>query len=50
MAKPLPHLHVSWIHAVNTFLEFLLIWIPIKMLAANYEGRSGMASAVLHVL
>jgi hypothetical protein len=45
-----PHLHVSWIHAINTLLELLLVWIPVKLIAAHYEGRSAAASAVLHVL
>jgi len=44
------HVHASAITALLTFLEFLLIWIPVKMLAANYEGRSALASAVLNVL
>lgn len=41
---------VSIIHAVLTLLEFMIVWIPIKILAANYEGRSALASGVLHVL
>lgn len=45
-----PHLHVSWIHAFMTLLEILIVWIPIKILAARYEGSSGFASATLHVL
>lgn len=44
------HLHVSLIHALITFLEFLLVWIPVKIVAANFEGRSALASGVLHVL
>jgi hypothetical protein len=44
------HVHASAITALLTFLEFLIIWIPVKMIAANYEGRSAMASAVLNVL
>lgn len=44
------HLHVSVLHALITFLEFLLVWIPVKMIAANFEGRSALASGVLHVL
>lgn len=44
------HLHVSLIHALLTFLEFLLAWIPVKIVAANFEGRSALASGVLHVL
>lgn len=44
------HLHVSFIHAFCTFLELLLAWIPVKLLAANFEDRSALAAAVLHVL
>lgn len=44
------HLHVSVLHAFMTLLEFLLAWIPIKIVAANFEGRSALASATLHVL
>lgn len=44
------HLHASVIAALFTVLEFLIGWIPIKMIAANYEGRSALASGVLNVL
>lgn len=44
------HLHASVIAAFLTFLEFLIAWIPVKMIAANFEGRSALASAVLNVL
>jgi hypothetical protein len=44
------HIHASVIAAVLTVLEFLIAWIPIKLLAANFEGRSALASAVLNVL
>lgn len=44
------HIHASVITAFLTLLEFLIAWIPIKMLAANFEGRSALASAVLNVL
>ena len=44
------HLHVSFVHALLTVLEFLIAWIPIKLVAANFEGRSALASGVLHVL
>lgn len=44
------HLHISFIHALCTFIEVLLAWIPIKLLAANFEDRSSLAGAVLHVL
>lgn len=44
------HLHVSLIHCLVTVLEFLLAWIPIKIIAANFTGRSGLADGVLHVL
>lgn len=44
------HLHISLVHAFLTFLEFLIAWIPVKLVAANFEGRSALASGVLHVL
>lgn len=44
------HLHISFIHAFMTFLEFLIAWIPVKLIAANFEGRSALASGVLNVL
>lgn len=44
------HLHISMLHAFMTFLEFLIAWIPVKIVAANFEGRHPLASAVLHVL
>lgn len=44
------HLHVSFIHAFITFLEFLIAWIPVKIVAAQFEGRSALASGVLNVL
>jgi hypothetical protein len=44
------HLHVSFIHALLTVLEFLIAWIPIKIVAARYEGQSALASGVLNVL
>lgn len=44
------HLHVSMVQAFMTFLEFLIAWIPVKLIAANFEGRSALASGVLHVL
>ncbi len=44
------HLHASVLAAIFTVLEFLIAWIPIKMIAARYEGRSALASGVLNVL
>lgn len=44
------HLHVSFIHALCTFLEVLLAWIPMKLVAARYSDSSPLASAVLHVM
>lgn len=44
------HLHVSVIHALCTFLEFLLVWIPVKLIAARYAGSNSLASATLYVL
>lgn len=44
------HIHASVITALLTFLEFMIAWIPVKILAARFEGRSALASAVLNVL
>jgi hypothetical protein len=44
------HLHISFLHAFCTFLEFILAWIPVKLVAASFEDRSALASAVLRVL
>jgi hypothetical protein len=44
------HIHASVVTALFTALEFLIAWIPIKIIAALYEGRSALASAVLNVL
>jgi hypothetical protein len=43
-------LHISLLSAMLTLLEFLLAWIPIKILAAQYAGRSSLADSVLTVL
>lgn len=45
-----PHLHASALACILTFLEFMIIWIPFKLLCANFEGRSALASAGLNVL
>lgn len=44
------HLHVSALQVFTAFLAFLLAWIPVKIVAAHFEDRSALASAVLHVL
>jgi hypothetical protein len=44
------HLHASLWAAFLTFLELMIALIPIKIIAARYEGRSALASAVLNVL
>jgi hypothetical protein len=43
-------LHISLLSALLTVLEFLLAWIPIKIVAAQYAGRSGLADSILTVL
>ncbi len=44
------HVHASVLAGLFTLLEFLIAWIPVKMIAARYEGRSALASGVLNVL
>lgn len=46
----MPHLHISALHVLCTFLELLLAWIPVKIIAAHFESRSALAAATLHVL
>lgn len=43
-------LHISLLSAVLTVLEFLLAWIPIKIVAAQFAGRSPLADSILTVL
>lgn len=45
-----PHIHASVLAAIFTLLEFLMLWIPFKTVAAYFEGRSALASTVLNVL
>jgi len=44
------HIHASLIAAIMTFLEWLIAVIPVKFVAAHFEGRSALASGVLNVL
>lgn len=44
------HVHLSFAHAFVTFLEILLVLIPVKMIAANFVDRSNLAAAVFGVL
>lgn len=44
------HIHASIVAALFTVLEFLIAWIPIKIIAARYQGRSALANGVLNVL
>jgi hypothetical protein len=43
-------LHISLLSCLLTVLEFLLAWIPIKIVAAQYAGRSALADSILTVL
>jgi hypothetical protein len=43
-------LHISLLSALLTVMEFLLAWIPIKIVAAQYAGRSALADSILTVL
>jgi hypothetical protein len=42
--------NISVLACLLTLLEFLLAWIPIKLVAAQYAGQSVLADAVLTVL
>lgn len=43
-------LRISFLSMFLTMLEFLLAWIPIKIVAAQYAGRNSLADAILTVL
>jgi hypothetical protein len=43
-------LHISFLSCLLTVLEFLLAWIPIKIVAAQFAGRSSTADSILLVL
>lgn len=43
-------LHISLLSALLTVMEFLLAWIPIKIVAAQFAGRSALADSILTVL
>jgi hypothetical protein len=43
-------LHISFLSALLTLLEFLLAWIPIKIVAAQYAGQNSLADSILTVL
>jgi hypothetical protein len=43
-------LHISLLSALLTFLEFMLAWIPIKIVAAQFAGRSSLADSILTIL
>lgn len=44
------HVHQGLAHVLITAVELLLILIPLKLIAANYTGRSATADAVFGVL
>jgi hypothetical protein len=44
------HLHLNFAEIVAAFFGWLLIWIPVKMLAANFVGRSNVADTVFGIL
>lgn len=42
--------NISFLAAFLTLLEILLVLIPVKIIAAQYAGKSVLADAVLNVL
>jgi hypothetical protein len=44
------HLHLSFIHWLVTGIEVLLFLIPLKIIAANFVGRSSLADALYGVV
>lgn len=43
------HVHASVVAMILTFLEFMIVWIPVKIIAARYQGTAP-GNAVLNVL
>lgn len=41
---------ISLFHFILTALEFLLFVIPLKLIAANWVGRSSLADAAYSVI
>lgn len=44
------HVHQGAAHVLITALELLIVLIPLKLIAANFTGRSATADAVFGVL
>lgn len=44
------HLHHNLASMLSIFFSWLLIWIPVKMLAANFVGRNNVADVFFGVL
>lgn len=44
------HIHISLISWLNFVLDFLILIVPAKLIAANFVGRSALANAVYGVL
>ena len=44
------HLHISVLSWLNFILDFLLMIIPAKLIAAEFVGKSALANAVYAVL
>ena len=44
------HVHISLLDWMNFVLNFIILIVPAKIIAANYVGRSALANAVYGVL
>jgi hypothetical protein len=44
------HVHFGLLSVLRTLLELLLVLIPIKIVTANYVGRSTTAEALYGIL
>lgn len=44
------HIHHNFAMMISIFFSWLLIWIPVKIVAANYVGRSNTANVVFGIL
>lgn len=44
------HVHLSLLHLLITGIEVLLVFIPMKIVSANYVNRSPIAQALFGVV
>lgn len=44
------HIHHNFAAMLSVFFMWILVWIPVKIIAAQFVGRSNLANVVFGVL